>query len=549
MNQLPASIPIAIVGGGPVGMMLAMHLQRAGVECLIVNAEPGPRWHPKGSTQNARTMEHYRRLGIAAGIRAQGLPAEYPTDVGYFTRLTGWELSRIAMPSDREKQRITVEAGPTDQVPEPLLRCNQMYAEAYAFKHLQTLPGIAKRYGWRCIAFKETADGVSITIENVETGQQETFDSAYLVGCDGGQSMVRRQLGIRYGGETLGAQAYAAGPSVSTYLRAPGFFDRIPHARCWQYWTVNRDVRSNTVVLDGSDSLLFTTRLRNADDKPDEAIIARQFCASFGQNIDLEFIAHWPWTAGRALVADSFGRGRVLLAGDAVHLFTPTGGFGMNTGVDDAVNLAWKLAARVQGWGGPNLLASYEIERQPIAHRNTGAAKQFARNVGNVPVGAAMDEDSAAGISDREAARAFLADFGEEFASLGAQLGARYDGSPILAADDAAPPSDDLTNYRPMSRPGGRTPHLWLEDRSSLYDHLGTGFTLLRFKNAPDTRALETAAAKRGMPLKILNVALDAGRDLYERDLALIRPDHYVAWRGNRLPEDCDALIGRITGF
>ncbi len=542
--------PVLIIGGGPVGMMTAMTLEAAGVDSVIVNIEPGPRWHPKGSTQNARTMEHYRRRGIAAGIRAQGLPADYPTDVGYFTRLTGWELARLAMPSDQEKQNIAATAGPTDQVPEPLLRCNQMYAEAYVFEHIQTLPRIAKRYGWQCVGFTEDADGVTAEIEEVATGRRETLRGKFLVGCDGGQSLVRRQLGIRYGGETLGPQAYAAGPTVSTYLRAPGFMARIPHKRCWQYWTVNRDIRSNTVVLDGSDTLLFTTRLLRPEDKPDEALIARQFAANFGAAIDIEFIGHWPWTAGRALVAERFAQGRVFMAGDAVHLFTPTGGFGMNTGIDDAVNLGWKLAATVQGWGGPRLLDSYAIERQPIAHRNTNAAKQFARNVGQVPVGEAIEEDSAAGQADRRAATDFLSTFGEEFSSLGVQLGARYDGSPILASDTIAPPSDDLIDYRPSSSPGGRAPHLWLKDHVSLYDRLGVGFTLLRLANSDtDTRALEISAQKRGVPLASITVDLPAGRDLYGCDLALIRPDHYVAWRGNRLPDDADALLALVTGF
>jgi len=528
--------------------VLAMSLHSFGVRSILLNSDPGPRWHPKGSTQNARTMEHYRRFGIARALRALGLPHDYPTDVGYFTRLQGWELARIAMPSEAEKMRAVAAAAPTGQVPEPLLRCNQMYAEAFLYRHIQTLDSIAPRFGWHCVDFTADAQGVTAEIEAVASGQRQTLRGAFIIGCDGGQSVVRRKLGIRYGGETLGPQPYASGPTVSTYLRAPGFFARIPHRRCWQYWTVNHDVRANTIVLDGSDELLFMTRLASAGDRPDDGHIARQFRASLGAEIDIEFIGHWPWTAGQALVADSFGRGRALLAGDAVHLFTPTGGFGMNTGIDDAVNLGWKLAATIRGWGGPALLASYEIERRPTALRNTDAAKQFARNVGGVPIGEKIDEASAAGSAERQKASRFLATFGEEFASLGVQLGARYDGSPVIARDGGAMPADDLINYMPSACPGGRAPHLWLEDRSSLYDHFGRGFTLLRFKRAADTRALEAEAAARGLPLAVFDVDLDAGRDLYERDLALIRPDHYVAWRGNRAPEDAGALWAQITG-
>jgi hypothetical protein len=237
------------------------------------------------------------------------------------------------------------------------------------------------------------------------------------------------------------------------------------------------------------------------------------------------------------------------LCGDAAHLFTPTGGFGLNTGIDDAVNLGWKLAALTQGWGGPELLPSYEVERRPIAQRNTAASKALARSVGAVPVGEAINDDSTAGAAARAEAAAFLSTFGEEFASLGIQLGARYDGSPIIAGDGSEPPADDPAIYTPSASPGGRAPHLWLSGRRSLYDQFGRGFTLLRFKGSrADTRPLETTARSRGVPLKTLEVELDAGRDLYERDLALIRPDLYVAWRGNRLPEDCSALIGLATG-
>ncbi len=541
--------PVVIVGGGPVGMMLAMNLAALDVPSLVVNIEPGSRWHPKGSTQNARTMEHYRRLGIARGLRTLGLPPDHPTDVAYFTTLDGWELARLAMPSEAAKMRQVAAAGPTDQVPEPLLRCNQMYAEAYLFRHVQTQRGIGLRYGWRCEGFRDRGDGIEVEIEEVGSGRRETWSCAYIVGCDGGQSVIRRQLGIAYVGERPREQTYGSGPTVSTHLRAPALYRGLVRGLCWQYWVVNPTVRSNLVTLDGAGEFLFNTRLRNAADTPDRATIARQFQASVGAEIEVEFLAHWPWTAGQALVAERFGAGRVLLAGDAVHLFTPTGGFGMNTGIDDAANLGWKLAAVVQGWGGPSLLASYEIERRPIAQRNTAAAKQFSRNVGDVPMAAEMVAESPEGAAARAKAGAFLATFGEEFGSLGVQLGARYDGSPIIVSDGTAPPPDDPTHYHPSACPGGRAPHLFLADRSSLFDHFGRGFTLLRLNPDAETRPLEDAARARGIPLAIFAVDRREGRELYEGNLALIRPDQHVAWRGNRLPPDCDALLARATGW
>jgi 2-polyprenyl-6-methoxyphenol hydroxylase-like FAD-dependent oxidoreductase len=543
------SAPIIIVGGGPVGMVLAMNLAVFGVRSILVNTEPSSRWHPKGNTHNARTMEHYRRLGIARELRQLGLPPDHPTDVGYFTTLNGWELARLPMPSERQKMAQLAGAAVTDQIPEPLFRGNQMYVEAHLHRHIKTLPQVGLRYGWRCTDIARTEEGgFTLTVEEVASGRREQLACTYLIGCDGGQSTVRRWLGISYAGERPVDQAYGSGATVSTHLRAPALYDRVLRRPCWQYWTVNPNVRSNLVTLDGAGEFLFNTRIRSLDEPPDPQYIARVFRQSVGEAVDFEFVAHWPWTAGHALVADRFGEGGVWLAGDAVHLFTPTGGFGMNTGIDDVGNLGWKLAAMVKGWGGPGLLATYEVERRPIAFRNTGMAKQFSRSIADVPMAAEMLADTPAGGTARQRAGDFLATFGEEFASLGIQLGARYDGSPIILPDGTAPPADDPVHYRPSGCPGGRAPHLFLADRSSLYDHFGAGFTLLRLRGDHDARPLAAAAESRGVPLANFDVGLAEGRELYGSDLALIRPDQYVAWRGNRLPADCAALLARATG-
>jgi 2-polyprenyl-6-methoxyphenol hydroxylase-like FAD-dependent oxidoreductase len=541
--------PIVIIGGGPVGMNLALNLAAFDVRSIVLNTEPRTRWHPKGSTQNSRTMEHYRRLGLARQIRALGLPPDYPTDVGYFTRLNGWEMSRVSMPSEAEKMRHVAAAGATDQVPEPILRCNQMYVETFLFEHLKTVRAVELRFGWCAIDWEVREDGVTVEIEEVASGRRETVSGAYLVGCDGGQGEVRRKLGIRYGGESTRDQAYLGRTMVATHARAPDFYRAVRHRHCWQFWTINAEYRTNIIALNGKDEFLMNSQQDNADDAPDDAAIARRFLGSLGTEIPLDFLGHWCWTPGQALVADRFGEGRALLAGDAVHLFTPTGGFGMNTGIDDVANLGWKLAALVQGWGGPGLLASYEIERRPIARRNTNQARELTNNVGNVPVGAAIDQDNGEGAAARDAASRYLANFGEEFASLGIQLGARYDNSPIIVADNDSPPPDDPFTYRPSACPGGRAPHLWLADRTSLFDRFGRGFTLLRLRGSTeDGGALVAAARRRGVPLTILDVDEPDARDLYARDLALIRPDHHVAWRGNALPVDCAALIDRVTG-
>lgn len=254
-----------------------------------------------------------------------------------------------------------------------------------------------------------------------------------------------------------------------------------------------------------------------------------------------------------ALVAEKFSDRRVFLAGDSIHLFTPTGGFGMNTGIDDVSNLSWKLAAMLQGWGRNNLLQSYEAERMPIALRNTEAARQLTANIGETDVDPVIEQDSAAGEVARRDTSRMLMGFNEQFASIGVQLGARYDGSPLIIPDGVAP-ADSLIKYTPTSIPGGRTPHFWLDENrgygSSLYDRLGTGFTLLRLGPlAPEASEFMVAASSLLIPLKILDVADTVARDLYECDLALIRPDQYVAWRGNAVPVDAESVLMQLMGI
>lgn len=547
-----SQIPVAIVGGGPVGLMLALLLDRHGVRSVLFNTEETTRWHPKGSSQGARTMEHFRRLGIAGNVRALGLPADHPTDVIYFTRFGGWELARLPMPSAAEKLRAIAAAPKTDQVPEPLHRANQMYVEKFLLEHARTRPNIVVRFGWRVEDFADDGDGVTLNAVCERDGKRETWRSAYLTGCDGGQGMVRRGLGIHYSGGAL-QQAYMGGRMFSTHVRVPTLArDFLRKDLGFQYWVINPELRTTITAVNGTDEFMFWTRSKDEKADPDDRAVADAMRRSTNSDIAVEVLAHHPWTAGMALVAERYGAGRVLLAGDSVHLFTPTGGFGMNTGVDDAANLAWKLAATLHGWGGSGLLASYEAERKPIAERNTGAAKQLSKNIGDIAIPSAIEQDSPAGEQARRELGAVLSTCGEQYGSIGVQLGARYDGSAIVA-EYGAPPVDDFINYTPSSVPGGRAPHFWVDDGrkfgSSLFDRLGAGFTLMRLgRKAPSGSALAQAAAKAGIPFQVLDFPDDEVRDLYGCDLALIRPDQHVAWRGNAEASDADRLLARAVG-
>jgi 2-polyprenyl-6-methoxyphenol hydroxylase-like FAD-dependent oxidoreductase len=548
------NIPVAIVGGGPVGLLLALFLDAYGIRSVLFNTEAEVRPHPKGSSHNSRTMEHHRRLGFSEKIRALGLPSERPTDVTYLTRLTGWELARLRMPSEAEKQRKVAASAMTDQVPEPILRSNQMYVEKFLLDQARASKNIDVRFGWHMTRFEDDNNGVTVEAEPAGGGPRETWQAQYLVGCDGGRSFVRRSLAFRYHGFAKLDVPHYGGRMVATHMRAPTLYrDHLKHRHGWQYWVVNPEIRATIISLAGDEEfLVFSKAAEDSDVPPDDAAISTMIRRAIGADVPLTMLDHRPWTAGIALVAERFIAGRVLLAGDAAHLFTPTGGFGMNTGMDDASNLSWKLAAVIHGWGGRNLLQSYEAERRPVAERNTMAGRELNKHLAGLAVPANLEDETAEGEAARRQVAMHLASMGEEFASIGVQLGARYDASPIIVAD-GAPPPDDYVNYTPSSVPGGRTPHLWLDSGrkrgSSLYDRMGFGFALLRLGGqTEDTGAIETAARKRRVPLKVIDITHPDARDLYGRDLVLVRPDQYIAWRGNSPPADPDRLWDQITG-
>jgi 2-polyprenyl-6-methoxyphenol hydroxylase-like FAD-dependent oxidoreductase len=557
------STPVAIVGGGPVGLVLALLLDFHDVKCTIFNTEPHSRWHPKGNGQNARTMELYRRLGFSDEVRRLGLPGDHPFDQAYFTRLNAHEIYRFPMPTRDQRIAMRRQMPVTDQLPEPMFHVNQMYVERYLLERVRKLDSVDVRFGWEVDWFTQDETGVRLHARRGDGADEITCTAAYAVACDGGKSFIRKTLGIGYEGDVQKKDAYWAGQFFSIYMRIPDLYKFVGHRRAWMYWAVNPDPHTRGVIftLNGIDEFMMLIKPDRGKTDVDTNEVADWVKRTIGADVPVEIIAYHPWSAGQALVAERYKAGRIFIAGDAAHLFTPTGGFGMNTGIDDSSNLAWKLAAALQGWGGPRLLDSYEAERKPIGYRNTGASRKYASRMHDADVPDEVEADGPAGESARAAASKmtyvrynhFNRD--EDKDAVGVQIGGRYDGSPIIVADGEPPPEvfpDTYDVYVPTSLPGGRAPHLWLDDKrelgSSLFDRLGRGFTLLRLNSATDINALEQAASVRGIPLTILDVSLPEARTLYGCDLALIRPDQYIAWRGDQLPDDLDGLLARVTG-
>lgn len=544
------SRPFAVIaGGGPVGMVLALELGRRGIRCVLLNERPGPTDWPKANATSPRSMETLRRLGVAARFRDLGLPPGYPYDVTYFTRLNGYELARFHMPGWGEAVSETARGEGPWPGPEPAHRSSQLFLEQAMFERLAAFPAIERRFGWRCVEFADEGGHVRVRAAEAASGREEWLEADVLVGCDGGSSVVRKQLGIEYEGDAGIVRPFFGGSMVSAFVRlAPPAHARWPQ-RSWQYWVVNPEIRALCAAVDGADRYVWQVQL--PERRPlDEAYIREMLERACGVPALREIISYVPWTAGYRLLAQRYGAGRVWLAGDAVHLFTPTGGMGMNTGIDDAVNLAWKLAAVAQGWAGPNLLASYETDRRPVGARNLGWSKHFADSVGTTPATAEIERDSEAGVRERAAVgRRLAAHAAHEFLIPGIHLGFRYSNSPLAWDDGTAEPPDPANEYAPTARPGHRAPHVWLAPGVALFDRLGPDFTLLRLGgDGAAAAAIAEAFAARRMPLARLALDDAKARALYGRDYALIGPDQIVYWRGDAAPPDPLALADRVRG-
>ena len=543
------SCDVVIIGGGPCGLTLAIELGRRGISTILLEERTTPSRFPSANATQARTMEHYRRLGFAEKVRAQGLPPDYPTDIAYFTRYTRHEIARFSLPSARAAREMVKTLSGSWSAAELPHRVSQIFVEDVLRAEAAACPTVSLRPGWRMTAIRD--DGTGVEVDAERGSERVTVRGAYAVAADGGGSPTRKMLGINYEGETGAVRDFMGGRMFAIHFRAPKLYDVLPHPRAWMYWAVNQHRRSFMAAVNGRDEFTIHTQLQpgiRASEISDAQAVAMVH-ELFGAPLDIEILGRSSWNAGFTLVADKFRHGRILLGGDAVHLFTPTGGLGYNTAVEDAVNLGWKLAAVLKGWGGEQLLATYETERRAIAKRNTTYARGFADSVGLFALPAALEDDGPVG----EAARKLTGDHYNfharfEFNIPGITFGGRYDGSPIIVPDGTAPPPDSPNTYVPTGCPGGRAPHLWLDHGRSLYDALGFEFTLLVFnQSAAGAEKFRQAADAQKIPLAVVPVTADGARELYGADLALIRPDQIVAWRGDA-SADAAKVLRQATG-
>ena len=531
--------PVLIAGAGPVGLSLAIELAYRGIRCLVVEQTDGGVEFPTTNLANTRTCEHLRRWGIADRMRYEsGYPTDYPRNYLFVTRMTGYEIARFDHAPNGDP------AARSPHSPEGRLWISKPYFDPILHKHAATLPTVEIRYSTAFETFQQDAGKVTAKVRDARSGREETVEADYLVGCDGGRSNIRRALGIQYQG------VFSQGMNVAVLFRSP-LLDHTQHGPAVQYQIINSEINGAVAAVDGRE--LWRLNVRNVTEEQIETLDGPQKIRyALGGSIPFKLLAVRPWT-GHCVVADRYQEGRVFLAGDAAHLNGPAGGFGMNTGVGDAVDIGWKLAAVLQGWGGPRLLDSYTAERKPIAMINVNEAAEMRASFDNqTPFSPQIEEDSEAGRQLREKARAaILRTRAKEFQhdSAGIELGYRYEDSPICVPDGTPAPPLDHGLYVASTWPGVRAPHAFLQDGRSTLDLFGRGFTLLNMSGRDPTRnPIAEAAHRAGMPIETVALAEPGVRQLYERDFVLVRPDGHVAWRGDQIPGNADAIIDKIRG-
>jgi 2-polyprenyl-6-methoxyphenol hydroxylase-like FAD-dependent oxidoreductase len=526
---------VIVAGAGPVGLTLAIDLGRRGVRCLLIERSPTTLPYPKMDRSNARTMEFYRRIGIADRVRALGYPADNPMDVFLTTRLSDPPIAVLKYPSVAERRRQIAESPNGAFLLEPYQLVSQNKLEPLLKEVAEATPNVAVRYGCGLEDFTQDDEGVTVQARTA-SGAREELRAGYLAGCDGGASTVRKTAGIQLEGKGRIRKL------VQVIFRSDELYRKIVTGRGRHYNFV--DANSSTLIAQGcrTEFTLHTSLPADTDFRPVILDLIGFPCA-----FEITHVIQWHHNL---LLAEHYRDRRVFLAGDAVHLVIPSGGLGMNTGVGDAFDLAWKLSGTIHGWGGPELLNGYERERRPIGRRNVDAAGWAAAGV---PIWRALVtpdayEDTPAGAEVRaRLVASFDVEHRRMHGMVGVEAGYSYAGSSLIADEPAA--EWETSRYEPKALPGARIPHMWLDDGQALQDILGDDYTLLDLRGDADTGALEAAFRARSAPLSVIRRDEKRVRGVFGASIFLLRPDLHIVWRGEAAPDDPAGLAALATGW
>lgn len=527
---------VLIVGGGPSGLAAAIELGLREVPCVLIEQNDRVGYAPRAKTTHARTREHLRRWGIADRLAAASpFGVDYPANVYFVTRLGGYELTRIE------------NAFNCDPTPSPLYSEHAQWIPQYKLEQTlkdfaASLSSVELRFSCALERFEESPSGICATVRDVTSGTESRIDATYLVGADGARSVVRDAIGAQMKG------TYGLSRNLNIIFRAPGFDRAHPHGPGIMYWQVNPEIPSLIGPMDQDDLWFFMPTGIGDALKGSLDGAADLIRRSTGIDLPIEVLSSDEWVASR-LIADRYRKGNVFLIGDACHLHPPFGGYGMNMGVSDGVDLGWKLAATLAGWGGPQLLDSYEAERRPVHQKVIDEAVANHAVLGNQLWRDGLERDDAHGDAQRR-------EIGEEirrlkrreFKSLGIVLGLCYQESPIVAPSSEKYVETGET-YHPSAHPGCLAPHAWVREGLSLYDLFGSDFTLLSTEVLTDRERAEILgdAEVAGLPLIIVELPDYGLKDIYNARLILIRPDQHVAWRGEQWPGN--SLLNRASGW
>lgn len=536
---MPEKISVLVVGGGPVGLTLGLELAWRDVPVLVID-ESLTTPQPRANLIAARSLELYRRLGMADAIRAEGLPGDYPQDTAYRTCFIGEELFRVRVPS-----ADAVRAGAVSEqdwpTPEPQHRVNQMFVEKVLAQNVPRFRCLRVERGRRLISLTQDEDQVTAQIEDVKSGSIDTVRADWLIGCDGTRSTVRRQLGLRYSGideiQRVRSVYYQSSEMES--------LDQRP---AWMTFTFTPHHVGAFCAIDGKGMWVSHHHFPPAID-PEQFSVDELLARALGRSIDYKLLDVISWRA-KAVVTDRYRVDRVFLAGDAAHDWVPIAGFGMNAGIGDAVDLGWKLAAVYKGWGGSVLLDSYEQERRPLGDAVSRALAAVGGSLFGLDQRKHVFDEGEAGAAARAELRELIPATEKGFHhAVGLNFGFQYVDSPVVCPDGSEPTPFSIARYDPDARPGTRLPHLRVRDGVPVFDRLGQDFTIIRVgEDAPAVDALLALAEERRVPMNTLTVDAPGAAELYGRRLVLVRPDQYVAWRGDELPDDLPVMLDRVRG-
>jgi 2-polyprenyl-6-methoxyphenol hydroxylase-like FAD-dependent oxidoreductase/catechol-2,3-dioxygenase len=533
--------PVAIVGAGPVGMAFAIELALRGVRSLVLELRSESQVYPaRANLTNVRSMEHFRRWGIADALRENDTVSdEILRDVAFVTRLNGHQIERFPRAYEWD-ERLPIASEVAEWAPHGAI-------EKTLRDRVASLPQIQLLFEHSVDTFTQDDWGVDLAITTPDGARTARAD--YIVLADGGKSHLRRDvLNIRMEGHPGIARSFL------WHFRAPRFstlWKATPMASMLLFYNEDRAADS-LVPQSGTDEwAYFSSPVPEHIDGDNWEQVRGMLFHAVGEEFEVEPLSGGTFITN-TLQVPRFDFGRAYLIGDAAHLISPMGGMGMNIGISDAADLGWKLAAVIQGWGGPQLLPSFSVER--------GEATRFilAGCEANQAVGArelvrpGIEEPGPAG----DAVRAQVAkDIGiqkaRQFKRMGGTLGYRYSSSPVIVRDGVEEPDPTFEDYIPSASPGNRAPHAWLADGTSLFDHVGQGYTLLVLGDF-DSAGTLSAAAARSIPLEVFEPSAadrEALRDLYKANAVIVRTDHHVAWRGDVAPTDPGVVLDVIAGW